>query len=219
MKIRNLPKQAKKAGVWLLKLPEKKLVALLLPLVPSWVETYHLTGMTIGWMILAVAGGYLAEKNLNFLGLTSLAIVGQYLTDLLDGAVGRARNTGLIKWGFYADHILDFGFLCSILVGYWFVTPSQYHYVILATLILSGAYFVHTILYFGATGKYEIASMGIGPTETRLVLVVINTMLALFDKIVFMNFLKLFFWFNAAYMIITIYTAQRKLWEIDMKNK
>ena len=219
IKIKSLPKQAKKVGEWLFKKPEKQLTKWLVPKVPKWLETYHLTSMTLFWMALAILGGYLAKKNLNYLCITSVAIVGQYISDLLDGAIGRARNTGLIKWGFYFDHILDFGFLCSILVGYWFVTTSHNHYIVLATLILSSAYFVHTILYFGATGNFEISSLGIGPTEMRLVLLIINTMLALFDKVIFVNFLKLYFWANAVYLIISVYRSQKKLWEIDMKNK
>lgn len=214
-----VPKQAKKIGEWLFKKPEKKLVEWLLPKVPSWLETYHLTAMTLFWMILAVVGGYLANKDLIYLCLTSIAIVGQYITDLLDGAVGRLRNTGLVRWGFYFDHILDFGFLCSILLGYWFVTPDQYRYVVFATLILSAAYFVHTMLYFGATGKFEISSFGIGPTEIRLVLVVVNTMLALFDKVIFLNFLRLYFFINAVYLVLNIFLTQKKLWEMDMKKR
>lgn len=214
-----IPKQAKKIGEWLFKKPEKKLVEFLLPKVPKCIETYHLTAMTLVWIVLAVIGGYLANKDLAYLYLTSVAIVGQYITDLLDGAVGRLRNTGLVRWGFYFDHILDFGFLCSILLGYWFVTPDQYKYVVLITLILSAAYFVHTILYFGATGKFEISSFGIGPTEMRLVLVLVNTMLALFDKVIFVNFLKLYFLVNAVYLVVNIFLAQKKLWEMDMKNK
>jgi len=170
---------------------------------------------------MAIVGGFLADKNsnLNFLWLVSIAIIGQYVTDLLDGAVGRARNTGLVLWGFYTDHILDFGFLCSILAGYWFVTPGVYRYVILATLILSAAYFVHTVLYFGTTGKFEMATMGIGPTEMRLMLLIVNTMLALFDRIRFVNFLVIYFCANAIFLIIAIYKTQKKLWETDMRKK
>lgn len=216
---KEIPKQARKSGEWFLKKLEKGLVAWMVPKVPKWLETYHLTTMTLGWMGLAVLSGYLAKQNLNYLWLMSLAVVGQYITDLLDGAVGRARETGLVKWGFYFDHILDFGFLCAILLGYWFITPSQYHYVLMATLMMSAAYFVHTILFFGATGEFEIASMGIGPTEIRLVFVVVNTMLALFDKVVLVNLLWAYFWINAGYLIWTVYRTQKRLWQMDMEKK
>lgn len=219
MSLDKFQKQAKKAGNWLLKDVEQKIKSYLVPKIPPQIETYHLTCMTLFWIILAIVGGYLAEKNLNYLCLISVAIIGQYFTDLLDGELGRYRNTGLVKWGFYFDHILDFGFLCSILVGYWFVAPPDYHYIILATLILSGAYFVHTILFFGATGQFEISTLGIGPPEIRLVLVIINTTLALFDKVLFVNFLKLYFFANVIFLIFAVYTTQKRLWAMDMAKK
>jgi phosphatidylglycerophosphate synthase len=42
-----------------------------------------------------------ATLSLRTYGMT--VIVFQYITDLLDGEIGRKRNTGLIKWGFYMD--------------------------------------------------------------------------------------------------------------------
>ena len=93
--------------------------------IPNFIETYHLTYMTIIWSALIVFFGFLAIKNINWLWLVSLMIVFQYLTDLFDGAVGRYRDTGLIKWGYYMDHFLDYIFLGSILITYLFLLPSE----------------------------------------------------------------------------------------------
>lgn len=209
----------KKSGVWLLKAFEQKFVKFCLPHIPHWIETYHLTYCTIGWSILAIVGGYLAKTNLNFLWLMSIAVIGQYITDLLDGAVGRLRNTGLIKWGFYMDHLLDFFFLCSILIGYWFITPYDYKYIIFLTLCVSGGYFLNTVLEFGATGKFRIATMGIGPTEIRAVFVVINTMLALSDKVYFTSLSLPLFLVSLIMLFVFVLRAQRKLWKMDIEEK
>jgi phosphatidylglycerophosphate synthase len=94
------------------------MVSFLVPKVPGFLETYHLTMMTLLWCVGIVVCSYLARQNLYWLWLVSLFIVLQYISDVLDGAVGRHRDTGLIKWGFYMDHFLDYVFLMSIIGGY-----------------------------------------------------------------------------------------------------
>ena len=117
----------KKFGQSWLHGPEERLKAFLIPLVPKGVETYHLTSMTVLWALLVPVFSILARRNnLWMLGVCAL-IVAQYVTDLLDGAIGRLRGTGLVKWGFFMDHFLDFVFLCSMLVGYALTSQSPCH--------------------------------------------------------------------------------------------
>ena len=97
-----------KKGNSLLGTAETKLKNFLVPFVPKKVETYHLTMTTVLWSALIILFSYLAIGNINWLWGVSLMIFFQYITDLLDGEIGRRRNTGLIKWGFYMDHFLDY---------------------------------------------------------------------------------------------------------------
>jgi len=98
----------KKFGRSIFHTGETKLKNWLVPKVPKCIETYHLTLTTVLWSLLIIVFSFLARYNIHWLWLVSLMIVFQYLTDLLDGEIGRRRNTGLIKWGFYMDHFLDF---------------------------------------------------------------------------------------------------------------
>jgi len=79
---------------------EKGMLDFLLPHVPVWLETYHLTLMTILRSGLAILSGYLAHitEDNNWLWLLFIVMVLQYFSDLLDGSVGRSRNTGLVLW-------------------------------------------------------------------------------------------------------------------------
>ena len=88
--------------------------------VPFWLETHHLTLLTIPWTGLVIASAWQVRESgdIRWFWGVSLAIVLQYLTDLFDGAVGRTRNTGLVKWGFYMDHFLDYVFQCGLIIGY-----------------------------------------------------------------------------------------------------
>ena len=102
--------------------PEKKFILWLAPKFPAWTTSRMLTMMTVLWVLGVIGFGMLAGKtgNLRWLWLSSLMVFMQWFTDCFDGAIGRARNEGLIKWGFYMDHFLDFVFMCSVFTGWSF---------------------------------------------------------------------------------------------------
>lgn len=76
---------------------ERRFVAKYVTKVPKFLETYHLTLLTIVWCALILVFGWMAKSDIRWLWMVSVMIVFQYITDLFDGAVGRHRNTGLIK--------------------------------------------------------------------------------------------------------------------------
>ncbi len=104
----------KKVGYSLFGKLEQRLVKAYVGRIPSFIETYHLTLTTLLWSMAIVGFSYLAQFNIHWMWLTSVMIIFQYLTDLFDGAVGRLRNTGLIRWGYYMDHFLDYIFLSLV---------------------------------------------------------------------------------------------------------
>ena len=73
---------------------------------PAWIQGYHLTLMTIPLSIGLIVFGCLARNNISWLWLSSLVLFLQWFTDSFDGALGRHRDTGIPKWGFYMDHFL-----------------------------------------------------------------------------------------------------------------
>ncbi|NTU73613.1 hypothetical protein HGB07_05620, partial [Candidatus Roizmanbacteria bacterium] len=172
----------KKVGTSLFVHMERWLVEKYTPLIPPWLETYHLTLLTLIWSTAIILFSYLAKTNIHWLWAVSIMIVLQYLSDLFDGAVGRYRKTGLIKWGYYMDHFLDYIFLCSILIGYSFLVDDHYKYLLFFTLTVLGAFMVNSFLMFGVTNEFKITYLKIGPTEVRLLFIVINTLLVIFGK-------------------------------------
>ncbi len=209
----------KKEGVSFLHHAEVALKEKLVPCVPNGIETYHLTFTTIIWSILVILFSWLACYNRNWMWGTSLCIAAQYLTDLLDGEIGRRRDTGLIKWGFYMDHLLDYVFLCSMLIGYSLLMPDNLKYLMFFVMAVFGAFMVNSFLQFAATNTFRIAYWGIGPTEIRLGLIIVNTL------IIYVNQTK---WIRVLPMVLTVATfglfftacmTQRLLWKIDMDTK
>lgn len=209
----------KKVGKSFLHDAEGRLRDWLLPKVPERVETYHLTLTTIVWSLLIILFSFLAKYQVHFLWLVSLTIFLQYITDLLDGAVGRERNTGLVKWGYYMDHFLDYLFLCSILIGYAILLPDHLKYMQFFILAIFGAYMVNSFLSFSATGEFQIAYMGIGPTEIRLVFIAVNTLLALKGKTYVAQALPVILWLAMFGLFVTVYRTQKMIWKIDMNAK
>ena len=90
---------------------ERRIAPYVLRRIPRWLETYHLTMMTLVWSLLIALFSYFAATNIRWLWAVSLMIFFQYVTDYYDGKIGKYRNTGLVRWGYYMDHLLDFFFL------------------------------------------------------------------------------------------------------------
>lgn len=208
----------KKEGESLLVPIENKLVNFLLPKVPGWLQTYHLTLLTIAWSAFIVVMSYLAKFNIHWLWGVSVMILLQYLSDLLDGKVGKMRNTGLVRWGYYMDHFLDYVFLCSILIGYSFILPDHFKYLLFFILVIFGAFMVNAYLSFAATNKFKISFLGIGPTEIRIIFIVINTLI-IFGKQFMGTSLPYVLLFSFVGLCIVVFRTQKKIWKIDMEIK
>lgn len=209
----------KKVGGSILTPAETRFKNWLVPKIPGTVETWHLTFMTILWSLGVVFFGWLAADDIRWVWGISLMIVLQYLTDLADGEVGRRRNTGLIKWGFYMDHFLDYVFMCCLVIaGYLFAPPStQFWFVIL--LVIIPAFMVNSFLSFAATNEFEIYHHGLGPTETRIGFIAINTYITFFGTSQFYWILPLTCLICFVALVVYSWQIHKKLWALDMKNK
>lgn len=209
----------KKIGESLLWNLEQKLINKVTPKLPNFVNGYNLTWCNVLWTTGVVFSGLLAKTNINWLWLMSFFIFMQWLTDSFDGAVGRYRKTGLIKWGYYMDHLFDYLFLAAILLSYSLIMPVGYDFAILLTLIIFSGFMVNSFLSFGATGKFRIAYLGIGPTESRIIFIIINTLIIFFGQTHLAFALPYIFILSALGLWLVIYRTQREIYKIDMENK
>ncbi|MFH1286427.1 MAG: CDP-alcohol phosphatidyltransferase family protein [Candidatus Magasanikbacteria bacterium] len=209
----------KKKGRSILSSVEKKIIDKYTPKIPTWIETHHLTYTTIVWSGLIILFSFLAQWNIYWLWGVSIMIFLQWLTDAFDGAVGRYRNTGLIKWGYYMDHFLDYIFLCSILIGYAILLPDNFKYLLFFILVILGAFMVNSFLAFAATNEFKIVHLGIGPTEIRILFIVVNTLIIVFGKTYMAFSLPYALAISFIGLIFIVYDTQKNIWKLDMKNK
>ena len=209
----------KKVGESYLGQWEKKFVKRSIRYIPSWLETYHLTLLTLLWSLLALVFFGLANWNLHWLWAVSLMILLQYLTDLFDGAIGRHRDTGLVKWGFHMDHFLDYVFQSIIVIGYYLMAPDGLAHYFFGLLLLTGGYMVNSFLWFAATNKFEISYFGVGPTEVRLLVIGMNASIVFIGTSWWSITVPLFFWAFLIGLIVLVFRTQAMLWKIDMEAK
>ena len=198
---------------------ERRLTAFLLPRIPLWLETYHLTLLTPLWSILIAVFGYLAATNLRWLWMTNMMIILHYFTDHLDGKLGKYRNTGLRKWGFYMDHLFDYAFLCSILIGYSFLIPTYSVFSMMLVLCVFSAFMFHTFLMLTATDEFRVSFSRFGPTELRIALIIINILIISFGTRGLKGALPWVAFGGVIALTVLAYIAQRKLWRMDLKER
>ena len=209
----------RKVGGSVLMAAEKRLVAAVVPRLPRGLETYHLTMLTVLWGLGVLGFALLARTNPWWFTGVSLMIAAQYLTDLFDGAVGRARDTGLVKWGFFMDHFLDFCFLETLIIGYAVIAPPGMQWWFMALMLLGGGLMVNSFLTFAATNRFEIYFNGFGPTEFRVLLITVNTLVCLTGTGHFPWTVPVVTVLFALGLAALTWRNHRVLWAMDMAEK
>jgi len=198
---------------------EKRFIDYCVPRFPPWIEGYHLTLTTVLWSAGLIFSGYLAKQDLGWLWFASGMLFMQWFTDSFDGALGRYRDTGIPKWGFYMDHFLDFIFMCSILIGYAVLFEGLYRNIFLVLIPIFGAFMVNSYLSFAATTEFKITFLGMGPTELRLLIIILNTMIIIFGTGFVKKTLPFIPLFTMIALVIVVYRTQKYIWQIDMEDK
>ena len=210
---------ASKINTSFLKPLERRLEPIVLPRIPRWIESYHLTMLMVVWCLGILGFSYLATNDIRWLWAVSVMIVLQYVTDHYDGKLGKYRGTGLPRWGYYMDHLLDYFFLASVIIGYAFILPERSRFQLVLMLALFGAYDMSTFLAFAATEELKISYLKFGPTEFRVALVVINALLIRYGTGQMISGLK---YVNAGAVVglcLLVYKTHKKIWRIDMARK
>jgi len=198
---------------------ERRLAVKVLPKIPSWLQTYHLTMLTLVWSLAILFFSYLAAHDRRWLWVVSLMIFMQYVTDHYDGKIGKYRNTGLVRWGYYMDHLLDYFFLCSVIIGYAFILPERSRYQVLFLLAIFAGYEMSTFLAFAATDRLKISYLKFGPTEFRLALIIINLLLVQYGTRYMISGLKYVNIGAAIGLALVIYRTHKLVWRIDMRER
>jgi archaetidylinositol phosphate synthase len=170
--------EATREPSFLLAAPEKRLLRWIAARLPRWNLPDDMTALGVV-AALGVAVAYqLANDSLSWLWLASALLVVQWLGDSLDGTLARVRGIERPTYGYYLDHLVDAIATAAIGIGLG-LSPlmllSIGTLIVVAYLILS----INVYLESYAFGRFSIGYGYIGPTEVRLILIALNTIVAL----------------------------------------
>lgn len=156
---------------------EKRVLVFIAERLPRALLPDHLTliGM-LGSVWIAVA--YVLSRNdPGWLWVASAGLVVNWFGDSLDGTVARVRRIQRPRYGFYLDHLTDAFAILAVGLGLG-LSP----YMLLATsLSIVIAYLVLSINIYLETHVFRTFRLGynrFGPTEGRIVLVLLNAFAA-----------------------------------------
>ena len=99
------------------------------------------------------------------------------------------------------------------------ISPQGLEIWYFGLLVLTGGFMVNSFLFFAATNNFEIYRFGLGPTEFRLCLIVINTFIILFGTNSFHILLPVTVVLCAAALVVNTCQIHRRLWSLDMETR
>ena len=208
----------KKKGQSILGPAERRFIDWAIPKIPAPIMSHHLTALTAVWSALTILFGYLAVDDIRWLHGVSVMVFLQWLTDSLDGSLGKYRKQGLVKWGFFADHLLDLLFAGSIVIAYSFlVTAWWLEFLFLILLLITCATMATSFLSFAATNQFQIAHYGIGPTEIRIAYIALDTFVVFAGTAIFSWGVPVVVALNAVAFGILAWQTSANLWRIDVE--
>jgi archaetidylinositol phosphate synthase len=145
---------------------------------PARVMPDHMTALGV-LAAFGIAGAYLLSNgDKAWLWAASALLVIHWLGDSLDGTLARVRGIERPKYGYYLDHLVDAVATAVIGLGLglspWMLLAVGL-VIVIAYLVLS----INTYLETYAFGVFTLGYGRLGPTEARLGLIVLNTLIAL----------------------------------------
>jgi len=198
---------------------ERRFIDSTIVYIPSWIQGYHLTLMTILWSAAVIAFGWLAQGSLHWLWGTCVMLFLQWFTDSFDGSLGKLRNTGIPRWGYYMDHFLDFVFMNSLLIGYYFLVGAGNRITILCLMALFSAFMTNSFLSFSATNEFKITFLGAGPTEVRIYFILVNIGIICFGMGWVETILPYLLALSIVGLCVIVFRTQKYIWAVDMASK
>jgi phosphatidylglycerophosphate synthase len=169
---------APRVKTFLLARPEGRVLEWIARRLPAWVMPDHLTALGVLAAIGIAAAYALSNQDPIWLWAASGLLVVHWLGDSLDGTLARVRRSERPRYGYYLDHLVDA--IATALIG---IGLGLSPYMLLATgLVIVIAYLVLSINTYLETNTLGVFSLGygrLGPTEARVGLIVLNTLLAL----------------------------------------
>lgn len=172
-------KQSNRIQTSLINAAEKKALVYLAGKQPKWVTSDHLTFLGFVGALIIGAGYVLTNWNINWLWLSSFGFFVNWYGDSLDGTLARVRQQQRPIYGYYLDHTVDGINECIMFVCIGFSALMSHPGIAIAALILYLLLSMNVNVNAHLKGEFKLTYLKLGPTEFRIIMVIINTLLVL----------------------------------------
>jgi phosphatidylglycerophosphate synthase len=163
---------------FLLAVPETRVLEWIARRLPGWVKPDHLTALGVVAAIAIATAYVLSNGDKLWLWAASALLVVHWLGDSLDGTLARVRKSERPRYGYYLDHLVDAFATAAIGIGLG-LSPHMLLAVGLAIVVAYLILSINTYLETHAFGVFTLGYGRFGPTEARLMLIAVNTLLVL----------------------------------------
>lgn len=153
---------------------EKKLLVRIADRLPRWVLPDHLTLFGMLGSALVTAAYLMSNHAVWWLWIANLGFLINWFGDSLDGTTARVRKIQRPRYGYYLDHLTDAFSTIAIGLG---LGLSPYMLLSVGLAIVAGYLVLSINVYLESQvlGDFRFGYGVVGPTETRLILMGLNT--------------------------------------------
>lgn len=141
---------------------------------PAWVTPDICTLIGVFGSLGITLSYLLSIYDRTFLWLASLGFIINWLGDSLDGTLARYRHIERPVFGFFVDHVTDAFSVTVVFLGLGLTPYVSFNVACLALI----AYLLLCVLVFVRTsvvGEFKISYGKLGPTEIRVLAILLNT--------------------------------------------
>ena len=169
-------KQSTRIQTSLINAVERKVLIWMAERMPRWVTSDMLTYVGVLGALIIAAGYVLSVYDYRWLWLASAGFVVNWFGDSLDGTLARVRDEQRPLYGFFLDHNVDGINETLMFVG---LGLSPFVNMGLAMSLLAVYLLLSIYVYISAhlKGEFKLTYAKLGPTEFRLLAIVVNTVL------------------------------------------
>jgi phosphatidylglycerophosphate synthase len=155
---------------------EKPLIQRLVKKMPAKTTPDMLTAIGLFGSLLTGLGYYLSNYSAAYLWLSSFGLIINWFGDSLDGSLARYRHIEKPQYGFFIDHTIDMIAIILIGTGAGLSPYARLDFVLFAIIgYLLMSIYVYINVYLN--GVFKIAFYGFGPTELRILIIMVNTII------------------------------------------
>jgi phosphatidylglycerophosphate synthase len=153
---------------------ERPALAYFCKIAPQWATPDTMTFIGILGALMIAIGYILTKFDMAFLWLASVGFLVNWYGDSMDGSLARYRKIERPKYGYYVDHIVDIinEFIVIISLG---ISPLVHFEISALTLIGYLMLSAHVFLRTYVDNVFKISYGKLGPTEVRVIFILINT--------------------------------------------